>query len=62
MAAADQPFTEEMVKEGNELKKIVILDVDGVIQDTGDTGSLFTKSAGYNHQGFHEKIKLHKRG
>jgi protease IV len=55
MASAEQPFTEEVVHEGNELKKIVILDVNGVIQDTGETGS-FLQSAGYNHQDFMKKL------
>lgn len=59
MAPADQPFTEEVVKEGSELKKIVILDVDGVIQDTGDSGS-FLQSAGYNHQEFLKKLNYIK--
>lgn len=59
MAAADQPFTEEVVKEGNELKKIVILDVNGVIQDTGETGS-FLQSSGYNHQDFMKKLNYIK--
>ena len=55
MAASDQPFTEEVVKEGSESKKIVILDVNGVIQDTGETGSLL-QSSGYNHQDFMKKL------
>ncbi|MBO0960076.1 signal peptide peptidase SppA [Neobacillus sp. MM2021_6] len=55
MATAEQPFTEEVVKEGSELKKIAILDVDGVIQDSGETGS-FLQSAGYNHQDFMKKL------
>lgn len=55
MGATDQPFTEEVVKDGSELKKIVILDVDGVIQDTGDGGSLL-QSTGYNHQDFLKKL------
>ncbi|WML25302.1 signal peptide peptidase SppA [Neobacillus sp. OS1-33] len=59
MAAADQPFTEEVVKEGNELKKIVILDVNGVIQDTGETSS-FLQSSGYNHQDFMKKLNYIK--
>jgi protease-4 len=54
-AAEGEPFTEEVVEEGSELKKIVILDVNGVIQDTGDTGSLF-QSSGYNHQDFMKKL------
>ncbi|NHC42183.1 signal peptide peptidase SppA [Bacillus sp. MM2020_1] len=59
MAAADQPFTEEVVKEGSELKKIVILDVNGVIQDTGETSS-FLQSSGYNHQDFMKKLNYIK--
>jgi protease-4 len=55
MASAEQPFTEEVVKEGNELKKIVILDVNGVIQDTGESASLLG-SSGYNHQDFMKKL------
>ncbi|EKN65102.1 signal peptide peptidase SppA, 36K type [Neobacillus bataviensis LMG 21833] len=55
METAEQPFTEEVVKDGSELKKIVILDVDGVIQDTGDAGS-FLQSSGYNHQDFMKKL------
>lgn len=59
MAAAEEPFTEEVVEEGNELKKIVILDVDGVIQDTGEAESLFADSS-YNHQAFMKKLNLIK--
>ena len=59
MAATDQPFTEEVVKEGNELKKIVILDVNGVIQDTGETSSSL-QSSGYNHQDFMKKLNYIK--
>lgn len=55
LAAAEQPFTEEVVKDGNELKKIAILDVDGVIQDTGDATSLL-QSSGYDHQSFLKKL------
>lgn len=49
--ASEQPFTEEVVKDGNDLKKIAILEVDGVIQDTGEAESLLQNS-GYNHQEF----------
>ncbi|GHH97301.1 signal peptide peptidase SppA [Neobacillus kokaensis] len=58
-AAAEQPFTEEVVDDGSELKKIVVLEVDGVIQDTGDSGSIF-QSAGYNHQLFLKQLKYIK--
>ncbi|SDM26893.1 signal peptide peptidase SppA [Bacillus sp. OK048] len=55
LAAAELPFTEEVIEEGNEMKKIVVLDVDGVIQDTNSAGSLF-QSAGYSHQGFMKQL------
>ena len=54
-AATEQPFTEEVVKNGSETKKIVILDVDGVIQDTGEAQS-FLQNSGYNHQSFLKKL------
>lgn len=59
LAASDQPFTEEVVKEGNELRKIAVLEVDGVIQDTGESGSLF-QTSGYNHQDFMKKLSYIK--
>ncbi|ETI68572.1 signal peptide peptidase SppA [Neobacillus vireti] len=59
MKTTEQPFTEEVVETGSELKKIVILNVDGVIQDTGDAGS-FLQSAGYNHQDFMKKLNYIK--
>lgn len=54
-AASELPFTEEIMQEGNELKKIVVLDVDGVIQDTNDAESIF-QAAGYNHQEFMKRL------
>ncbi|WP_026563311.1 signal peptide peptidase SppA [Bacillus sp. UNC41MFS5] len=60
MASAEQPFTEEVVNEGNELKKIVILDVNGVIQDTWETGSIL-QSSGFNHQDFMKKLNHIKK-
>jgi protease IV len=55
LAATELPFTEEIIQEGNEKKKIVVLDVNGVIQDTTNAESLF-QSAGYNHQGFMKQL------
>jgi protease IV len=55
LAATELPFTEEVVQEGNEMKKIAVLDVDGVIQDTNSAETFF-QSAGYNHQGFMKKL------
>lgn len=55
----DQPFTEEVVKTGSELKKIAVLDVDGVIQDSGEPASLL-QSSGYDHQEFMKKLNYVK--
>lgn len=51
----DKPFTEEVVKTGSKAKKIAILQVDGVIQDTGEAQSLLQNS-GYNHQTFLKQL------
>lgn len=59
MATTEQSFTEEVVEDGSELKKIVILDVNGVIQDTGETGSLLS-GGGYDHQDFMKKLNYIK--
>lgn len=58
-AASELPFTEEVIQEGNEMKKIAVLDVNGVIQDTNDAESLF-QAAGYNHQGFMKRLEFIK--
>lgn len=55
-AAGNETMMEEVIEEGNELKKIAVLDVNGVIQDTGDAGSLFA-AAGYNHKAFMENLE-----
>jgi protease IV len=55
LAASELPFTEEVIQEGNEMKKIAVLDVNGVIQDT-NTAESFFQSAGYNHQGFMKRL------
>jgi protease IV len=59
MFAVDELFAEEVVEEGNALKKIAVLDVNGVIQDTGDVES-FLQSPGYNHKAFMEKLDFVK--
>jgi protease-4 len=59
LALADQKFNEEVVKDGDALKKIVILEVNGVIQDTGDTETLFSTS-GYDHSSFLRMIEQAK--
>lgn len=57
--AAEAPFTEEVVKDGSATKKIAILEVDGVIQDTGEAESFF-QNGGYNHKSFMEKLNYVK--
>jgi protease IV len=50
-------FTEEILKDGDPFTKIAVLEVDGVIQDTGgDMGSFF-ESPGYHHRDFMEKLE-----
>lgn len=52
----EEPFVEQVVEEGTSKDSIVVLDVDGVIQDTGDATSLF-QSPGYNHRQFLEMLE-----
>jgi protease-4 len=49
--AMDEEFVETVIEEGEELDKIVVLDVNGAIMDTGDVTSFF-ETAGYNHRAF----------
>ncbi|MFC0187869.1 signal peptide peptidase SppA [Fictibacillus aquaticus] len=51
LSAGDEEFAETVIQEGDSDRKIVVLDVSGVIQDTGDAASFF-ESAGYNHRQF----------
>lgn len=51
--------TEEVVKEGNMMKKIAVLDVNGAIQDTGETSPIFS-TGGYNHQAFLKNLNYAK--
>ncbi|MBN8191982.1 signal peptide peptidase SppA [Bacillus sp. NTK074B] len=51
----DTPFSEEIIDEGNTNKRIAVLEVEGVIQDTGGASSLF-ESPGYNHELFMDKL------
>ncbi|RJS60014.1 signal peptide peptidase SppA [Bacillus sp. PK3_68] len=55
MGASDEDFTEQVEQEGNAAKKIAVLPVEGVIQDTGAAESLFS-SPGYNHRQFMKKL------
>ena len=56
MKPTNGTISEEVIEEGNLMKKIAVLDVNGTIQDTGSTSSIFATS-GYNHQAFLKKSK-----
>ncbi|MBM6617452.1 signal peptide peptidase SppA [Bacillus suaedaesalsae] len=50
--AMDDTYVETVIEKGKSLdKKIVVLDVNGAIMDTGDVSSIF-ETAGYNHKAF----------
>ncbi|MCM3596535.1 signal peptide peptidase SppA [Metabacillus idriensis] len=53
---ANEEFTETVLEPGNESKKIVVLEVNGVIQDTGENVTSFFETAGYQHQQFLDMI------
>ncbi|TRZ37290.1 signal peptide peptidase SppA [Niallia circulans] len=55
VASGNEEFTEDTLEDGNEFNKIAVLEVDGTIQDTGDTQSILS-SAGYNHKAFMKKL------
>ncbi|BCB05252.1 signal peptide peptidase SppA [Bacillus sp. KH172YL63] len=57
IGGTDHPFSEEVIDEGNAMKRIAVLEVEGVIQDTGGASSLF-ESSGYNHELFMEKLDV----
>ena len=50
---------EEVIEEGNLMKKIAVLDVNGAIQDTGETSPIFS-TGGYNHQAFLKNLNYAK--
>jgi protease-4 len=47
----DGKYEETVMEEGSSNKKIVVLEVNGIIQDSGDVTSLF-ESPSYNHRNF----------
>lgn len=59
LALMDQSFSEEVLKDGDPSKKIVVLEVNGVIQDTDEASSLFS-TEGYNHRNFLQMIEQAK--
>lgn len=56
LGASNEEFLENVVIEGKGMDKILVLSVNGVIQDTGDVTSFF-QSAGYQHQSFLKMIE-----
>jgi protease IV len=56
----DKTFLEEVIEEGDEFKKIAVLNVNGVIQDTGESVPMF-QTGGYNHQAFMKQLDHAKK-
>ncbi|SEM38369.1 protease-4 [Mesobacillus persicus] len=59
MFAAEDAVMEEVLEEGDALNKIVVLTVNGTIQDTGSSSS-FLETTGYNHRKFIEQLDYAK--
>ncbi|PLT32275.1 signal peptide peptidase SppA [Bacillus sp. V5-8f] len=59
MFASDQEFMEEVMEGEDELNKIAVFDVDGVIQDTGETNPIMG-AGGYDHRAFMDKLQMAK--
>jgi protease IV len=59
MFVADEGMMEEVLEEGDAFNKIVVLTVNGTIQDTGST-SPFLDSTGYSHRQFMEQLNYLK--
>ncbi|MCM3650748.1 signal peptide peptidase SppA [Metabacillus litoralis] len=55
--ASSSEFSEEVIEEGASLDKILVLNVNGVIQDTGEDVTSFFSTAGYHHQTFLDMVE-----
>ncbi|TYR82149.1 signal peptide peptidase SppA [Priestia megaterium] len=55
----ESEFTETVLEEGSSMNKILVLEVNGVIQDTGNNTSPFSQE-GYNHQVFLDQLEAAK--
>jgi protease-4 len=55
----DTLFEEDIIEEGDVNSQIVVMDVEGVIQDTGEEDSYFATAA-YNHRSFMERLNAIK--
>lgn len=53
--ASVSTFSETVLEEGSATQRIAVLNVEGVIQDTGSASSLFG-DAGYNHDFFMQQL------
>lgn len=58
-SVSSSEFYETVIEEGNMNERVALLTVNGVIQDTGSTGSLFATET-YNHQFFLEQLEQAK--
>lgn len=54
--ASASTFSESVIEEGSATNRIAVLNVEGVIQDTGSASSLFG-DAGYNHDFFMQQLE-----
>jgi protease-4 len=52
----DEGFDQTIIEEGNPNRKVLILELEGVIQDAGDASSPFMNQGGYHHDHFLEMI------
>lgn len=56
MATTQSSFSEVIMEDGDYNNRVAVLNVDGVIQDTGEAASLFG-TTGYNHSSFMEQLE-----
>lgn len=56
MATETSQFDETVIEQGSSSSRIVVLEVEGAIQDTGEANS-FLGAAGYNHEFFMEQLE-----
>lgn len=52
-------MSEEVIEEGNAMKRIAVLDLNGTIQDTGEASPIFT-TEGYHHRTFMKNLQQAK--
>lgn len=55
--ATNTDFSEDIIEEGSSFNKILVLNVNGVIQDTGEDVTSFFSTAGYQHQTFLDMVE-----